>query len=223
MRPGPARADDAKKIVGACPRSRSRSAYWAGMNAFTERSRGLIEAPGTAPTDLAQVLRGLSDADLLRLKALARLWSRGLPGDVGWADILNEAFVRVLDGSRPWPPGVPLVAFLSGVMRSLCDDQWRRVRRERDLLVRRDDAETDEEVEPACDPDRVLVAAQELAAIHRLFAADPPVLEVISGLADGLSAREICRLHGLSERDYDSIRKRMRRALLRAGLVRGAR
>ena len=26
--------------------------------------------------------------------------------------MLNEAIRRALDGSRPWPPGVPLLAFL---------------------------------------------------------------------------------------------------------------
>jgi hypothetical protein len=30
--------------------------------------------------------------------------------------------MRSLDGSRRWPPGVPLLALLSGVMRSICDD-----------------------------------------------------------------------------------------------------
>ncbi|RTM00224.1 MAG: sigma-70 family RNA polymerase sigma factor, partial [Bradyrhizobiaceae bacterium] len=56
------------------------------------------------------------------------MWSRGLPGGIGWTDVLHEAILRVLDGSRVWPLGVPILAFLSGVMRSLCDDYWRRVR-----------------------------------------------------------------------------------------------
>jgi len=70
--------------------------------------------------DAARAIRALSDADLVRLKALARLWSRGLPAGLGWADVLNDAILRVLEGARPWPPGVPLTAFLSGVMRSIC-------------------------------------------------------------------------------------------------------
>jgi DNA-directed RNA polymerase specialized sigma24 family protein len=101
------------------------------MERLTERNRGFAITAGSAAVDVAHAIRTLSDVDLARLKALARLWSRGLPGNVGWTDVLNEAIVRVLDGSRPWPPGVPLLAFLSGVMRSICEDQWRRVRRER--------------------------------------------------------------------------------------------
>jgi DNA-directed RNA polymerase specialized sigma24 family protein len=151
------------------------------------------------------------------------VWARGLPGGLGWADVLNEAIARVLDGSRRWPPGVPLVALLAGVMRSICDDYWRRARREFELLVRWEDfvdlAVPDEEAQSPPDPERVLAAGQALAAIDRLFASDPPVLKIIAGLADGLTAKEICRVYGMSERDYDTARKRMRRAILRSGLA----
>jgi len=176
-------------------------------------------AAAVEPTaDAALALHALSDADLVRLQALARLWSRGLPAGLGWADVLNEAILRVLEGSRPWPPGVPLLAFLSGVMRSICDDHWRRLRRE--ALTRRGDvadlAATAEEPSPG--PERTLAAAQVLGEIDRLFAGDREVLQIIAGLSEGLTAREICRVYEMTERDYDTARKRMRRALLRSGL-----
>ncbi|HJQ60683.1 MAG TPA: sigma-70 family RNA polymerase sigma factor [Vineibacter sp.] len=167
--------------------------------------------------DIGRALRALSDADLARLQALARLWSRGLPGGLGWADVLNEAIVRSLDGTRRWPAGVPLLAFLSGVMRSICDDHWRRVRRE--LGRRAPDACADDEMSAAVDPERALAAAQALGAIHRLFARDLVVLTIIAGLAEGLAASDIRRRYGLSALDYDTARKRMRRALLRCGLT----
>jgi hypothetical protein len=97
------------------------------------------DAETRTAADVASAIHALSDADLVRLKSLARLWSCGLPGGLGWTDVLHEAIARVLDGSRPWPPGVPILAFLSGVMRSICDDQWRRARYEQRLLVSRDD------------------------------------------------------------------------------------
>ena len=187
------------------------------MDRFTERIRGFAVTVDHTTVDVARAIHALSDGDLVRLKALARLWSRGLPGGIGWADVLNEAIVRVLDGSRPWPPEVPLLAFLSGVMRSICDDHWRRARRE---LARSE--EPVDAVEEA-DPERTLAAAQALAEVNRLFANDPCALKIIAGLAEGLDAREICRLYGLSEREYDTARKRMRRALLRCGLVRVSR
>jgi DNA-directed RNA polymerase specialized sigma24 family protein len=169
--------------------------------------------------DVASAIDALSDIDLVRLKALARLWSRGLPGGLTWSDILHEAVARVLDGSRHWPPGVPILAFLSGVMRSICNDHWRRARYEQRLLVSRDDPGQrnwpGEEADDVPDQERVLAAAQMLANVYRLFEADPLALKIIAGMADGLPAREICNVHDMSELDYDTTRRRIRRTLLR--------
>jgi DNA-directed RNA polymerase specialized sigma24 family protein len=193
------------------------------MEDFAERINSAAVAVGNAAVETTCAIRTLSDVDLLRLKAIARAWARGLPDGLGWADVLNEAIARVLDGSRRWPPGVPLLAFLSGVMRSICDDYWRRARRDLGLLVRFEDfvdlAAPGEDTESTPDPERVLAAGQALAAVDRLFAGDPPVLKIIAGLADGLTAKEICRVYGMSECEYDTARKRMRRAILRSGLA----
>ena len=87
-----------------------------------------------AQRDLAAALAGLSEEDLLRLRAIARLRARSLPGDMSWSDLLQEAMPRALTGARPWPPGVSLLAFLAGVMRSIGDEQWRRHRRQSIML-----------------------------------------------------------------------------------------
>jgi DNA-directed RNA polymerase specialized sigma24 family protein len=191
------------------------------MERFTEGSGRRVVTVDNTTVDIARAIHSLSDADLVRLKALARLWARGLPGGVGWADVLHEAIARALDGSRKWPPDVPILAFLSGIIRSICDDLWRRARREQKVLVRGDDlldlgALGDEAKSPS--PERVVAAAQSLAAVDRLFAADPLALKIVAGLAEGLTPTEICKFYGMSERQYDSTRKRMRRALVRCGL-----
>ena len=169
--------------------------------------------------DIAAALVALSSADLLRLSALARLWTRGMPETLSWADVLQEAVARALDGSRKWPLGVPILAFLSGVMRSICDDHWRHEAREARVIVRSTeaaDARADEVGTSHPDPERVVAAAQALSDVYDLFAGDNAALKIITGLADGLTAAEICEVYGLSEREYDTTRKRMRRALLRA-------
>ncbi len=180
---------------------------------------GIASAAGRTAADAASAIEALSETDLARLKALAQLWSRGLPEGFGWADVLHEAIVRVLDGSRVWPFGVPILAFLSGVMRSICDDYWRRVRHEQRLLVSRDDQSRGgslaDPVDEVSDPERVAVAVASLAEIFRLFAGDPIALKIIDGMANGLAAREICSAYGISALDYDTARRRMRRTLLR--------
>lgn len=151
-------------------------------------------------------------SDLLRLKVLARLHARGLPPETAWTDLLQEAFTRVLDGSRRQPPDLPIVPFLAGVMRSIKAEHWRRARREaKELPKLRLDT-------PTPNPESSLIALQELTAIDNLFADDPQAHQLIAGLAEGRSPDEICRHNNLSKTDYDSTRKRIRRVLLREGL-----
>jgi DNA-directed RNA polymerase specialized sigma24 family protein len=163
--------------------------------------------------DVGAALAALSGENLLRLRAIARLRARALPlGGMSWCDLLHEAVLRALTGARPWPPEVPLLAFLAGVMRSLCDEQWRRHRRQDHLPTSYDGGGAD-------DPERACAAAEALAAIQRLFAADAAALKVINGLISGMAAEDIRRHYGLTAVQYDTTRRRIRRTLLRHGLA----
>jgi RNA polymerase sigma-70 factor (ECF subfamily) len=178
----------------------------------------------TTPAAKALALELVSEADLLRLKIIARLHARGLPPAISWSDLLQEAFARVLGGSRRQPKGVPLVAFLAGVMRSIKAQHWQRARREATQLPKllaelaADDAQEDETHDVNSDPERSLIALQELARIDQLFADDVRALQIILGLAEGYSPEAICVSYHMSKTDYDSTRKRIRRVLLREGL-----
>jgi len=182
----------------------------------------MVEQARPPGGDIAAAIGGLSPADLARLKAIARLRAQGLPRGIGWADLLNEAVARALSGTRRLPPDVPVVAFLAGVMRSLASEAWRRARTEDDILAAAEDLSGFTADEMPKDPERTALAIQALSLIHRMFATDPDVLKVLSGLADELTAEEIRHVYGLSVQDYDNARKRLRRAMLRWALRDGA-
>lgn len=179
----------------------------------TRRIPRLSDNRVIAPTQTALALNLVSEIDLLRLKSIARLHARGLPGAVTWEDLLQEAMTRMLVGKRVRPVEVPMVAFLAGVMRSLRADHIRRRHRHAEPHA------TSELLDPSADPERALMAADEIEKIRRLFSADPIALAIIGGMADGQDAEQICRNSNISRRDYDSARKRMRRCLLREGLT----
>jgi DNA-directed RNA polymerase specialized sigma24 family protein len=182
---------------------------------MTRASQRLAEwklPAGAVPQDVRAALAAMSTDDLLRLRAIARLRARSLPAGMSWSDLLHEAVLRTLAGTRPWPPGVPLVAFLAGVMRSLCDEQWRR-RRLQDALP------VPESTNAIDDPERAVAATEAIAAIHRMFAADAVATRIITGLLSGMSPEAIRRHYGLSSVEYDTARRRMRRAMLLHGLT----
>jgi len=182
------------------------------------------------PTQTALALALVSEMELLRLKTLARWYARGLPPDMAWDDLLQEALTRVLTGARQRPEDVPMVAFLAGVMRSLRAEHWRRFNKggfhrgwHRDSTVHLDqsqnESETSELADPTPGPERTVIAKQELARIRRLFEGDTVALAIIAGLSDGRSAEQIRAAKAISKTDYDSARRRMRRILLREGLT----
>ena len=164
------------------------------------------------PAAQALNLELVTQNDLLRLKVLARLHARGLPPEIAWTDLLQEAFARVLDGSRRQPVGLPIVPFLAGVIRSIKAEHWRRARREAKQLPK---LLSDT---PTPNPESSLIAFQELTAIDKLFVDDPHAAQVITELAEGRSPDEICASNNLTKTEYDSTRKRIRRVLLREGL-----
>jgi RNA polymerase sigma-70 factor (ECF subfamily) len=182
------------------------------------------------PAEQALALAMVTEMDLLRLKSIARLHARGLPADVGWEDLLQEAFARVLAGTRRRPEGLPVVVFLAGVMRSLRAEY---LRHRQPGGERHDSVGSEEPFDPsaeavdrrmelrdtAADPALAVGALQEIAAIERLFAGDAVALCIIEGLGQGLTAEQIRAGAGILPVDYDSARKRIRRVLLREGLT----
>ena len=118
--------------------------------------------PAESSTEtVARALAALPPSDLLRLKRVAQLRAQLIPG-LEWDELLNEALLRALDGSRRWPEGVPLLAFIAGIMRSL-DGRAQERRR----LVERALAVGQTPAAPAADAR--LHARQCLAAIVQIF------------------------------------------------------
>ncbi len=117
-----------------------------------------------------------------------------------------------------------MVAFLAGVMRSIKEQYWRQarrsVRRLPKLLAELDiaDQPQDGPLDPLPSPERRVIAAQELEAIYQLFDDDAKAKQIISSLYEGCTPGEACAIYAISRTDYDSTRKRIRRALIAAGL-----
>lgn len=193
---------------------------------ISPRMRPLVDPRTLRATETALALKLVSEMNLLRLKTIARLHARGLPPDLGWEDLLQEALTRVLTGARRIPDGIAPVAFIAGIMRSLRSEHWKRFsggRRRRNASASSGGyfAPGLEVREAAPDPERSLIAAEQLQAIERLFADDPVALRIIDALGEGLAAEQIRATLQLTKTEYDSARKRIRRCLLREGLTCG--
>lgn len=189
------------------------------------RSQIFVDKRVLLPSQTILALGMASEIELLRLKTIARAYVRGLPPDVGWDDLLQEALTRIVSGARRQPEGVSVVVFVAGIMRSLKSEHWRRVLRqsgpgESSRMDRIGNGPREIDLrDPAPGVERSLIAKQELTAIERLFSDDLVVLKIVAGLGQGLSAEQIRSAMRISRTDYDSARRRMRRTLIREGLT----
>jgi DNA-directed RNA polymerase specialized sigma24 family protein len=174
------------------------------------RSDTAADSADVSTEAVACALAALTPSDLVRLKRLAQLRARLLPG-LEWDELLNEALLRALDGSRRWPAGVPLLAFIAGIMRSLVDGRVR----ERQRLIER--ALASSEI-PAATPEVWLHARQCLDGIARFFAGDPDVLALIGALTRQYLGGSDDPVQHLSRRRREAARKRLARAILRGQL-----
>jgi len=180
----------------------------------------MLQNDAATVDEAADALRGLSRADMARLRQIARIRSSGMAW-LDWEDLLHDAVDRVLDGSRKWPKDVPFIAFLREVMRSIASEHWRRqvhgpVRSEADLGA--GGAEVDIAAYPneAPDPEREVLARQCLDRVFELFDSDHEATAILTGLSHGASPAEIQRSAGLTETAYATAQRRVRRALARA-------
>lgn len=146
---------------------------------------------------------------------LARL--RALGTRTHAEDLMQEAVTRTLAGQRQWPEGVPFVAFLAQTMRSIAFEE----RADAAQVVLHSEAapalEADEAVwpEPSDDvtPEREYAARQALRAVDELFDGDDEARAVLSAVAENRPAEEIKAERGLTQTQYATILRRIRRRL----------
>lgn len=181
----------------------------------------LVQRDAATVEECAAALRQLSDSDLRRLKEVARLRAMGLAA-LDWGDLLNEAIIRLLEGSRRWPKDVSLVVFLIHTMRSIVSDQWRRQEKrvvaansETRVDAETCDGEVDRFPDVSMEPEARTTAAQALTRIGELFEHDVDALAVIAGMASGKSPTEILEENKMDRTRYATTQRRIRRGLVR--------
>jgi DNA-directed RNA polymerase specialized sigma24 family protein len=177
-------------------------------------------------TDLRVAFESFEAADLLRLNAAGRYF--GWKCQTDGAELLGEAVVRALNGTRRCPRHVAATTFLIGVMKSLASEIIEK--RGADPLSRivADDTFSPDgllasEPTPAPNPEDALAikeAEEGMAAlvmeIESLFADDAEALTILRGEMNGLSAEEIREDGAIKEIAYNSARRRIRRRIDKA-------
>ena len=186
------------------------------------------------PEEVRAALNALTEAELFKLYELAGFLAfpmRGRSWGIGEKDLLHEAILRLLQGTRKWKPEkVDLIGLLVGIMESIVSGLRKSARGgekpalECDLLVRDLDGTAlpsplQTAVDPRPDPEQSLILReaqtkeQLFQEIEGLFVGDPLPSFILSEWKRGTKGPEIMSVMGLTRQQYDTAVRRIYRAV----------
>lgn len=196
-------------------------------------SRRVPTDAAATPADIAAAIEALTPAQWARLRRYAdyRILKLGPKADSRTRDdLLQSALADLLEDKRRWPKEkVDFVRFLAEGMRSISSN-WARTYDpeevpvlETDLLRENDEGELSSPLDNArakgTDVERRLHDAQSLEQIGRLFADDEEAQKILMAFDDGYDPAGARELWNLSHKQYNTIMRRIRRTLAKAGLT----
>jgi len=174
---------------------------------------------GHTAEELRAAIEGFADLDWHRLNRVAAYWARY--HRVEPDDLLQECLVRVFEGSRPWPLGLPIHNFMSGVMRSIGSD-WKKARRRRPEvhLISDDGQLVDDPPDDCLNAEAAIKETQECQQIKRailaLFEDDLDAQTIVEGDMENMEGEELRHLTGLDLNAFASKRRLIRRRIDKA-------
>lgn len=181
-------------------------------------------APATLE-QIEQAIVGLSNIEWIRLRKMAsgHLWGTRL-GDPD--ALINETIELLIVGKRTWNVGMAFVPWVNSAMKSVANN-LRTLKRQpevvlaADLVGYGDDLPEEaldilgEEAETPLDAlltqEARALAEKDLAKIEERFKDDQEVGWILMGLAEGMEASDILAMGEMTQTQYETARKRLRR------------
>ncbi len=211
----------------------------AHTNNETRESNVSLEEPPdnkyAKAEEICAAIEALTEEELLRIKSAAKYALFGTEY-TDPLELLDEAVVRALEGAdggtgRHWPKTVHFVAFLIMTIHSIADASSSSVVQKRtDHLELMAGESGDPNWALAhegyfnCDAEEQAIEIEENQSrrdrakvdadlIEAHFAGDDEIQYLIMGDKDDMKAQEIREISGMSQKSYDTARRRFRRGL----------
>ncbi|SDA86125.1 sigma factor [Sinorhizobium sp. NFACC03] len=167
--------------------------------------------------EVRERIEGLTGVEALKLEQIARRFVA--PCDAG--DLVQEAFSRIIEGTRNWPADLEFLPFMVQVMRSIASTDRRKADRRPELRVVPQHGEQltfDTVADPKSTPEEIVGEWDELAAAKELFADDDIATTYIDAIVAGFRRSEIMELCDLDANGYDTVTRRIKRRLEKRSL-----
>ena len=211
--------------AGEVPRPRELMRIPVLTDARNSQLRSLLER-----IEVDRAIEALTSSELLQLQIFAYVRIRGLgraAREELWEDLLAEARLRTLIGTRHWNKDVDFVMHLKGAMQSISNSWKRQFKEEEPYLISElpvrntrghEYSPLDDVISAHTTADQRLIEKDEEDRLLATFKDDPIATQVLLGLLDGHKKSEIMLMNGLDERKYASAVKRILKLLGRRKL-----
>jgi RNA polymerase sigma-70 factor (ECF subfamily) len=160
------------------------------------------DLPPLSEAEIRTEINALTVADQTRLIKIASNHARLKRWKLELPELLQEALCRVLEGRRTWPRDLPAIPFLIRVIESVASEH-KSVRF----------VNEDIEIEDKGAAMRGTLAGMDVRRIIALFDDDPIAQKILMGMMDGERGEELEKECGLSQTEYESKRKKIRRRI----------
>lgn len=182
----------------------------------TEDSEESKDVGGSySPDELRVAITSFTDLDWLRVRKAAMYFAKRCRCD--WSDLQNEALVRSFDGRRNCPRGVAVTTFLGNVIRSIAseaDEADGHVSLSDEIEAQQSTVTGLIDLNQPSDPTASTMDAQMMMAeVISTFDGDETSTMLFEGTIDGMEGQELREFLGLSQKDFDSKRRFVRRRL----------
>lgn len=187
------------------------------------------------PDEIRAAIEGLSSEDFLRLKKTAKLCLFGTEYQ-NPLELINEAITRTLSVAhggkgRKWKTSVPFIAFMIMSVKGIANDSLESLQQTRTvplesmatqaltvedalgIIGHRNSSVEELALEIEDSDERQTNAKRDADAVEEHFAADAEISWIIMGYKDGLAAKDIRELAGMSATQYATAKTRFRRGL----------
>jgi hypothetical protein len=178
------------------------------LAATTPGTPSLIGAGALSRTEVESTILSLSDGEKTALIKIARVYARKRNTPYDHEDLVYEAFTRIIDERRKWPRGEPAVKFIGGVIVSIAWE-WRN-----SIEVNEETEVGDKGAE-----EQSTVARIDAKIIVNMFEDDKVAQRIVVAMIEGARGEELQNLSGLTNTEYESKRRKIRRRLERLGAI----
>ncbi len=206
--------------AGEVPRPRELMHIPLLTDSRNSQLRSLLER-----IEVDRAIEALTSSELLQLQLFAYVRVRGLGRAARgrtWEDLLGEARLRTLIGTRHWNKDVDFVMHLKGAMQSI-SNSWKRQFKEKEAHLiselpvhnaeGQEHSPLDDVASGHAGADQLLIEKDEEDRVLTILKDDPEATEVLQGLLDGLRKNEIMPIYGLDEKKYAAAVKRILKLL----------